>query len=245
MRKIGTITIGQSPRNDILSVMKRYLPQDVEVLGRGALDGLDLPAVAALKPKPGEPTLVTVMRDGTGVTVTHHNVVPLMNQGVEALADEGAEFVVTLCSAEFSEVRSDRVVVVDSGNLLQGIVRSLADGVKLGVIQPSPDQVTEREAGSDDPWHGLDVVMTSASPYAEPEDRARQWQQAAESLKESRVGLVYLNCMGMDETMRQVVRRVTQKPVLLASSMLARTVDELLGRSEVEADLALSRSAAP
>ena len=38
MRKIGMITVGQSPREDILRVMQGHLPQEVEVLQRGALE---------------------------------------------------------------------------------------------------------------------------------------------------------------------------------------------------------------
>ena len=50
MVKIGMITIGQSPRNDILSVMKRYLPSDAQVVECGALDGLDRDEILDLAP---------------------------------------------------------------------------------------------------------------------------------------------------------------------------------------------------
>lgn len=232
MRKVGMITIGQSPRDDIVSVMRRYLPSDVEVLERGALDGLDAEAVTSMRPKKGEPTLVTTMRDGTEVTVTHAKVVPLMKRGVEELADKGAGVVVILCTGGFEELRSDGVTLVDAGSLLQGVIGSLAKGGRLGVVQPSADQVTEWGAGAKDRWGALDVVITSASPYAAPEVRVGEWERAAEELKESGVDMVFLNCMGMDESMKQVVRRVTQKPVVLASSVVARMVDELMGPEE-------------
>jgi hypothetical protein len=35
--------------------------------------------------------------------------------------------------------------------------------------------------------------------------------------------------MGMDEEMKRIVRQETGKPVILASSVVARMVDELLG----------------
>ena len=242
MRKIGMLTIGQSPRDDIMSVMGRYLAADVKVIQRGALDGLDTPAVAALGPRAGERPLATTMRDGTEVTVTHRAVVPLMQEGVDALADQGAESIVILCTGGFGELRSDRAVLVDAGSLIKGLVTSLANNARLGVIQPLSSQVPKSTAEARDIWGGLDVVMTSASPYAGPEARAREWDRAAEELRDEGVDLVLLNCMGMDETMKQVVRRVTRKPVMLASAVVARMVDELLGRDEVEAEAPFARA---
>ena len=230
MRKIGMLTIGQSPRDDIMSVMGRYLPADVEVLQRGALDGLNMTAVAELGPRAGERPLVSTMRDGTEVTLTHRTVVPLMQEGVDALADQGAESIVILCTGGFGELKTDRASLVDAGSLIRGVVTSLANNARLGVIQPSAGQVPKTTAEARDKWDGMDVVMTSASPYAGAEDRGREWVSAAEELRDKGVDLVLLNCMGMDETMKQVVRHVTQKPVLLASAVVARIVDEFLGR---------------
>ena len=112
MRKIGMLTIGQSPRDDIMSVMGRYLPANMEVLQRGALDGLDMTAVAELGPRAGERPLVSTMRDGTEVTLTHRSVVPLMQEGVDDLADQGAESIVILCTGGFGELKTDRATLV-------------------------------------------------------------------------------------------------------------------------------------
>ena len=42
MKKIGMLTIGQSPRNDILPGLKEILGKNVEIVEAGALDGLTL-----------------------------------------------------------------------------------------------------------------------------------------------------------------------------------------------------------
>ena len=94
-RKIGAITIGQSPRDDIMAVMTPHLPDGLKVLQRGALDDLDAVTIAGLRPDlsaetgdpgaPGEPgneleydILVSRMRDGSEAMMTHDRVVPLM-----------------------------------------------------------------------------------------------------------------------------------------------------------------------
>ena len=41
-RKLGVITIGQSPRDDVIPEMVEFIGKDIEVLQAGALDGLTL-----------------------------------------------------------------------------------------------------------------------------------------------------------------------------------------------------------
>jgi protein AroM len=228
MSKIGMMTIGQSPREDIVSVMRSHFTHEVDILQRGALDALDLSSVAELRPQEGQSTLVTRMRDGTEVKVTHEKILPLMQKGIDALIEEGVELVVLLCTGGFPELKAERMVL-HPGKLLHGVITALADGAKLGVVMPSASQVPLVEERREERWGGWDVVFTSASPYAELEIRVREWERAANELKDKGVDLVYLGCMGMDEEMKKIVQRVTRKPVILASSVVARIVDELIG----------------
>lgn len=228
MPKIGMMTIGQSPREDIVSVMRNHFTHEVDILQRGALDALDLSAVAELRPQAGQSTLVTRMRDGTEVKVTHEKILPLMQKGIDALIEEGVELVVLLCTGGFPELKAERMVL-HPGKLLHGVITALANGSKLGVVMPSASQVPLAEERREERWGRWDVVFTSASPYAEPAIRAREWERAANELKDKGVDLVYLGCMGMDEEMKRIVQRVTRKPVVLASSVVARLVDELIG----------------
>jgi len=231
MYKIGMITIGQSPREDIISVIRNHLTREVEILQRGALDDFDLSKVAELRPRAGQSILVTRMRDGTEVKVTHEKVLPLVQKGIETLVEEGVELIVLLCTGEFPEIEAERMIL-HPGKLLRGVVTALANGARLGVVMPSARQVPLVQERREERWGGSDVVVTSASPYAEPEIRTQEWKRAAGHLKERGVDLVYLGCMGMDEEMKRIVQQVTQKPVILASSVVARMVDELIGPGE-------------
>ena len=63
MTKVGLITVGQSPRSDVVPDMAAILGGDVEILEAGALDGLSREQIAPLAPEgmtrsssPGWPT---------------------------------------------------------------------------------------------------------------------------------------------------------------------------------------------
>ena len=66
---MGLVTIGQSPRDDVVPELRRFLPPDVRIYGAQALDGLSIEKIAAHPPLAPERTLLTRSRDGTEVVV--------------------------------------------------------------------------------------------------------------------------------------------------------------------------------
>ena len=241
-RKIGAITIGQAPRDDIMTVMTPHLPERLEVLQHGALDNLDRTAIAALRPDlskelteddspPGNTieydVLVSRMRDGSEAMMTHDAVVPLMQQKIDLLEAEGAELIVLLCGGHFPELCSNRIIV-HPGKLLRGAVESVAHGAKLGMVMPAAAQVGAARQDAAIRWGAREVFVTHGSPYLPEADLAVEWQRVGKELGQQHVDLVFLNCMGMSEQMKSTIRQGTGKPVMLLSSMLARAITELL-----------------
>ena len=50
MKKVGAVTIGQSPRDDILRDVEDILGKEMELVQAGALDDMTLEEVQALRP---------------------------------------------------------------------------------------------------------------------------------------------------------------------------------------------------
>ena len=74
MKKIGAITIGQAPRTDVMEDLDDILRGDVELIQAGALDLLTLEEVETLRPDGTGNTLVSRMRDGTGVMLQEQKI---------------------------------------------------------------------------------------------------------------------------------------------------------------------------
>ena len=67
-RTLGTLTIGQAPRPDVVPIIDRHVPAAVRRVHRGVLDGLSHAEIAErYRPEGGEPALVTRLHDGTVV----------------------------------------------------------------------------------------------------------------------------------------------------------------------------------
>jgi protein AroM len=231
-QRIGMATIGHAPRNDVVPAMRSYLPEGVQIVERGALDGLDYAATRPYWADPGEVGIVTRLHDSSSVLLSHQRILPEMQRVVDELIRiDGADLVVILCGANWSALQAKRLIV-NPGTLFPAVIASLAAGRRLGVIKPDAGQVErehERYAAL-----GIDAVVTAASPYTGPRrlDLARE---AAQQLQGADCELVWMTCIGMDAAMRDVVAEITGVPVVLAHALLARIVTELLEGARVEA----------
>jgi protein AroM len=68
------------------------------------------------------------------------------------------------------------------------------------------------------------VIIKAASPYA-PEDEI---SMAAEELKRADPHVIVMHCIGYTQAMKERVMEITGKPTVLARSLVARTLKELL-----------------
>jgi protein AroM len=229
MDRIGMVTVGQAPRDDLVPFMTPLFTRPVDVLQAGALDGLGEREIAALGPEAGESGIAARLLDGSERLISHAKTLPRVQRLVDRLEADGAELIVILCGADWSAVRSG-VLVVNPGRVFPAVVSALAGGRRLGVIKPVPAQI--ESARRQFAERGIEAVVTAASPYT-GERRLDDVRAAADDLRRARVDLVWMTCVGMDEAMREVVCEVTGKPVVLARSILARIVDELLAAGRV------------
>jgi protein AroM len=220
--KIGTITIGQSPRADIVPEFTRALCMDAEVVERGALDGLSLEEVLDLAPRSGDYVLVTRMRDGREVRIAEHHILKRLEACVRDLEAQAVDLIALFCTGEFPELKS-RCLLLRPDRLLANLVAALLPGGTLGVVLPAAEQIPILESK----WkrEGLRVRSDAVSPYTAS---ARAMEETARRLAGENPDLLVLDCMGFTQQAKKIFRDVTGKPVVLPRSVLGRTAGALL-----------------
>jgi protein AroM len=220
--KVGIVGVGQSPRVDILPGMKEILGKNVEVVEKGALDGLSLDAIRSLYPKEGMILLCTRLSDGTQVVIAKEEIIPRVQAKIEELNGEKVELIILLCTGHFPRFES-RCLILEAQKVVDRCVEALiCDQNTIGVLVPLPEQIeTAKRSLSHITTH---IVAVSASPYG-PKNEILS---AAKALKAENIDLVVMHCMGFTRDHKKILREVTGKPVLLANSIVARTVAELI-----------------
>jgi len=151
---VAAITIGQTPRPDLLAELAAVLPDGVEVHEYGALDGIaanELPRIGFTAESP----LATRLADGSQVVVEEAWLSPRVQAAVERAEADGAGVLVLLCAGAFEAVTSNAplirpATVVSSTLGARGFRTAL-------VVVPSPRQLVASEAK----WRslGIDPLM--------------------------------------------------------------------------------------
>ncbi len=222
-RLVGAITIGQAPRVDITNDITATLAPSIELVERGALDGLTLAEVERkLAPEFGNEVLVSRMRDGNQATVSGEKVMPLVQERIYELEQAGTEAIILLCTGQLPAFEH-RVPLIYPQPLLYGTARALAGEAAIAVMVPEAAQLEQAKSW----WSaaGVKAHIVCASPYGSPE----RIEEAARSLRGSGCALIALDCMGFSRAMRNMVRDASGIDVLLPRTLVASIVSELLG----------------
>ena len=218
-RCVGTVTIGQTPRDDVVPQLRTLLGDHIEIVETGALDGLSEQAIKDGAESSEGALLVTRLRGGVEIHLQEGFLIPRLQQCVTALQDR-VHLILVLCTGDFPSLESD-LPVVFPGPLVRNTVRGLG-WASLGIMTPAAGQIADQQ----ERWKGVAprVVVESASPYGSPEGLS----EAARRLRDARIDAAVMDCVGYTRVMKQTVRTILGKPVLAATSLLARIVAEML-----------------
>lgn len=134
-KRIGALTIGQSPRPDLVDPLKQILPE-CEVLQAGALDALtikELPEVAdATYP------LVTRMQNGSQITVDESFLAPKLDGALKLLEARGVLATLLMCAGTFTNLRGTQPIYKPF-NIGCSVLRAL-NMKSIGLIAPVIEQ---------------------------------------------------------------------------------------------------------
>jgi len=212
------VTIGQTPRTDLVPELVANLPASTRVRELGALDGLAAEAVASLAPTPGEARLVTRMADGSQVVVSHPRMHARLQALLHGLGSDPAIVTVLLCTGEFPGLEGP-TVFLDAQHLVDHGVAGLCAGLRrVGLLLPLAEQVgTFHWRPSPD----QEIRVSHASPYV-----GDRFVEAGAELSDCDV--IVMHCMGYNEEQRRRVAAAAGRPVLLARRLVAAAVAQLL-----------------
>ena len=220
MTKIGMLTIGQTPRVDLLPTLVEILGDEHEIIEAGALDGLSLEDVKGIEILPDDYILVSRMRDGTEVKITKRFVIPRVQEKITELEEKGVRLTVIMCTGAFPQYESEGLVVTPQ-EILKGVLNGSLKKGKLGVVYPTEEQMPGAQSnfGSDDVETYADVT----SPY----EGSEGLEALAKRLSAQNLDLILLNCFGFRSDLKKYIAERTGVPTIQSNAVVARVLKEL------------------
>ncbi|NHK32807.1 MAG: AroM family protein [Asgard group archaeon] len=217
--KIGFLTIGQSPRKDVMTDIKYLLLPHITVVERGLLDYLTTEEIMILKPKNNEIPLVTRLRDGNQVYISEKKVIELLPSTIDFMKTElNVKAVAFLCTHTIPKITISCPTIFPS-DYLRFLINQILKAKYLGVVVPLDEQVEMTKTK----WKKEKIVVQVKSPY----DRRNNWEEIAQRFNQEKVEAVILDCIGYNITDGRELQHLLSVPVLLPRTILAFAINQI------------------
>lgn len=212
------LSVGQSPRADIIDDMLGNLDLSIEAQEIGALDGLSPAELDELKVRPGETSIVTKLADGSTIVISKPRIAERMAGIAAAFQPNQFDLVVILSTGLFRDFESICPTVNAQRAMESTVISLAAHGSAVGLIQPLKQQIDELSIPALAPY------KITASYAAEGDKRSL----AGALVDLADAEIIVLNSVSFTEADRQTVAKASGKPVVLARRIVASAIRLLL-----------------
>ncbi len=216
--KVGLLTLGQSPREDIVPEMNPFFLPQIQILEKGLLDDLNLDEIRRLKPETGETPLVTRLKKGGSVQLSEKKIRSLLPEAIDSMKKKmKVKMVGILCTHEYQKTEFPPSVIFPF-NSLKFLITRIIDVKCLGVVFPLEGQIDAVKKK----WKKDKVIVEVKSPYA----RGKSWQEIAQNFSRKKVEVVILDCIGYKIKDKRAIQKLLSVPILLPRVVLAFAIDQ-------------------
>ena len=222
---IGIVTIGVSPRKDIEDELNAVINKDIDYVHIGALDNINEEELIELSPLNKSDSLVTIYKNDIEVKVSHEKTTKILYEKINSISKK-SDIIVMACTG-YENLKNYPTPILFPGTITENLISyySNKNNFKLGVIQPTSDQIEKEEIK----WQSRNIKaeVHATSPYIDI-TKNPDWGKIIESFKAFDPDIVYLNCMGMKTEHKNLIQKTLNKPVLLATHITGSVINDLL-----------------
>lgn len=215
--RLAVITIGQAPRKDVLPILQQFF-SEADLLHVGVLDELSAAEIQALAPDTLEEGLLTSkLRDDTSVRLSKEKLLPLLQEQIFQVEEQGCELIFLLCTGTFPELCTKNSFLIEPDKLLTALLEQLHEGdFKLGVLMPLADQQQEILPKYE---NIREVVCTHLSPYEN--HTPEKIQRVVAFFEQEQCDLILLDCMGYSLDLKETIVQATQTKTIVSSQLIS------------------------
>lgn len=217
--RIGLLTIGQSPRDDLVPEIKPLFLPHIEVVEYGLLDELSSEEIKFLEPDAGEMPLATRLKDGSQAQLGEKKAIGLLHKAIDLMTKNmKVNAIGMLCTHEFS-ITKPLCPIVSPFHYLKFLIDEILEVRTLGVLVPLESQMERTKKR----WEREKVIVEAKSPYV----KGRTWKEVSKIFMREKVEAIILDCIGYKIDDRRKIQNFIPVPVLLPRTILAHAINQL------------------
>lgn len=223
MFTIAVITIGQSPRPDITSDLRKLLPEGVCMTEYGALDGLTRQQAEEQFGYRGRGELLITRMGGSGssLKVDGDSIMGQLQTCICRAQEDGADAALIACTGVFPDYEH-QIPLLLPGEAQRKATMNLAGEQLMGVVIPKEHQREQiagwwRESGA------RHILFGIADPYEDP----KKIVEAALELKAAGARVLCLDCFGYTTRQQADVQKATGLETVLPRTVLIEELTAL------------------
>lgn len=221
MKKLLSITVGQSPRDDVFDIIGPVL-NNYKIIEEGALDGLSENYIKNnLYPDDGDFILESRLNNGKYVIFSKEKIISRIQKIIDKRQDE-VDLILILCTGKFKEEFKTSKPIFFPIDITKGVMPKLVGDRKLLVVNPDKSQIPQ----SKKIWNEIvkNTFYFDISPYYED---LRRLNDLVNYIKKTDIDIVLLDCMGYKSEIKEHLINKTDAMVIQSNILLAKVLNEL------------------
>jgi len=218
-KAVAMLTVGHSPREDIIPELRNLLNPKIEIIHRGALDKFSLEEVVSrFSPSDGEATMVSRLSNGEMGTFSAAKVMPFIQASINSACLDGANCVVLLCTNRFTNLCSPVPLIVPFF-VMHSLIQSIHAGMRIGALFPFESHAVQMATW----WKefGIELDYLCVNPEA-------QMDFEFISSRFRNTDLLILDCIGYTGSVRKELSQRLDIPIISPRALIADLVNSFL-----------------
>ncbi|WP_417210388.1 AroM family protein [Antarctobacter sp.] len=216
--RVLVVTIGHSPRPDLIDEVFSRLKLPLDATELGLLDGLSGTEIDEMRAGRREPVIVTSLANGATIELSRAKTAQRAFSVIAAIPPGAYALVVLMTTGIFRDLESTCPTVNTQRAVESAIISMAAEGETVGIVFPAERQVGE----VDIPALSLFDVRVDYARHGNTADLER----AAGALADC--AYIVLNSVGFTENDRELVAALTGKPVILPRRIIVSSIQLIL-----------------
>ena len=217
-QKVAFLTIGQSPRDDVVPDILRSLDGAIESLEYGILDEVTREGLCQAYPGPDDPALLTRLRDGSEVVLSMDWTCQRIREVYRDVAAREIDLIV-LMSTILGDSVAPAGATVYCDRVIDRAVAGFANaGQKVGIVLPlegQEDQIAQDKGGPN--WALVAIARPGDSKAL-----------TTALMKLGGCDIIMLHSVSYSEAEREAAKKMSGKPVVLARHLVVNAIRDAL-----------------